>query len=206
MDVTKRYGRGPEIIHRFSHTFEPGSATALVGPNGSGKTTLIRLVTTLSFPTSGHITYGSLNIHHAPSRWLRHVGFVDDAGALPAYLSAVELLEWVSRARGTYDRLHADGLHRLLDQVHLDERRDNLIGTYSTGMTKKTHIAAALAGVPDVLVLDEPFRGLDRETHAAIEGMLATFVREGGMLIMASHFSESVERLCDQVVELAPGT
>lgn len=204
-DVTKRYGRGPAVISHFSHTFHPGSGTALVGPNGSGKTTLIRLITALSFPTSGRINYGQLVIHNHPTDWLQHIGYVDDAGSLPQFLTAVELLEWVSRSRATYERYGTDGIHRLLDEVHLDERRENLIGTYSTGMTKKTHIAAALIGDPEVLVLDEPFRGLDRETHRAIERMLEAFIREGGLLIMASHFSESVERLCDHVLPLPLG-
>lgn len=203
-DVTKRYGRGPAVIDRLSHTFEPGHGTALVGPNGSGKTTLIRLITALSFPTSGSITYGTLRIHDEPATWLRKVGYVDDAGALPQYLNAIELLEWISRSRNTFDRFGREGLHELLDKVRLDERRENLIGTYSTGMTKKVHIAAALAGDPTVLILDEPFRGLDSETHQAIEYILAGFIREGGLLIMASHIEPSVERLCDAVLELAP--
>ncbi len=201
-DLTKRYGRGPAVIENFSHTFQPGSGTALVGPNGSGKTTLIRLITALSFPTSGTVKYGAMSIHDEPASWLKHVGYVDDAGALPQYLTAVELLEWVSRSRGTFEEAGRDGLHDLLDRVKLDDRRDNLIGTYSTGMVKKTHIAAALVGDPEVLVLDEPFRGLDAETHEAIEHILAAFIRDGGLLIMASHFSPSVERLCDEVLEL----
>lgn len=202
-DVTKRYGRGPAVIHRLSHTFEPGHGTALVGPNGSGKTTLIRLITALSYPTSGTVTYGSMSIHDEPAAWLQRVGYVDDAGALPQHLTAVELLEWISRSRGTFDRHGKMGIHDLLDQVKLDERRENLIGTYSTGMTKKAHIAAALVGDPEVLILDEPFRGLDSETHQAIEYILAGFIREGGLLIMASHSSASVERLCDTMLQPA---
>lgn len=203
--ISKRYGRGRTVIDGLTHVFEPGTATALVGPNGSGKTTLIRLITALSFPTAGRITYGSLDIHKHPSKWIRHIGFVDDAGQLPVYLNGVELLEWVSRSRGTYDALGSDGIHNLLDSVHLDERRENLIGTYSTGMMKKVHVAAALAGAPRVLVLDEPFRGLDDQAHAAVETLLRAFVEEGGLLIMASHFGATVKRLCGAVMTLPEG-
>lgn len=201
-DLKKRYGRGPAVVENFSHGFLPGRPTALVGPNGSGKTTLIRLLTTLSFPTDGRISYGAIDIHQRPAKYLRSVGFVDDSGDLPPYLNAVELLEWVARARGTFGQLGSDGLHRILDEVLLDERRGNLIGTYSSGMTKKTHIAAALAARPDVLILDEPLRGLDTQSREAIEQILVAFAASERILILASHFGDTVERICHDIIRL----
>lgn len=201
-NLTKRYGRGEAVIDGFSHTFGPATATALVGPNGSGKSTLIRLLTALSFPTKGSVRYGSLDVHKSPAAYLRKVGFVDDSGALPEYLTAVELLEWIARSRATFPALGKEGIDSLLDSVNLDERRHNLVGTYSSGMVKKAAIAAALVGQPDVLILDEPFRGLDVDTREVVENLFRSFAEEGGLLIMASHFGEAVGRICDQVLTL----
>src|SRR5690625_4617657 len=97
----KGYVRGRPVINGCTHTCEPGTATALAGPNGSGKPTLIRRLTTLAFPSDGEVRYGNLPIHQTPLAYLRSVGYVDDSGDLPPHLSAVELLEWVARERGT---------------------------------------------------------------------------------------------------------
>ncbi len=203
-NLTKRYGRGRPVINGFTHTFEPGTATALAGPNGSGKTTLIRLLTTLAFPSDGEVRYGNLPIHQKPLAYLRSVGYVDDSGDLPPHLSAVELLEWVARERGTYSAIGRSGIDEALDALLLDERRNTLLGSYSSGMTKKVQIAAALIGQPRILVLDEPFRALDAETRRAAETLVGNFVDRGGIVILASHHQDIVERLCRSVVDLTP--
>jgi ABC-type multidrug transport system ATPase subunit len=205
-DISKRYGTGRPVIAGFSHQFEPGSITALVGPNGSGKTTLSRLLCVLSFPTSGRILYGDVDIHLHPSRYLRHVGVVDDAAELPHYLSAVELLEWIARERGTFDTLKPDGLSELLEAVLLDERRDELIGTYSSGMIRKTQLAAALAARPAVMILDEPFRGLDAESFAAALGIIRQFAASGGIVVMSTHRREVIDTLSDTIIEMPAAT
>ncbi|MFQ5572437.1 MAG: ATP-binding cassette domain-containing protein, partial [Rhodothermales bacterium] len=159
--ISKRYGQGAPVITHFDRTFVPGTATGIVGPNGSGKTTLLRLLSVVAFPTSGRITYGDLDIHAHPYRFLQHVGLVYASAELPQHLTAVELLEWILRERGAWDADAPDRIDALLDHVLLDERRDTLIGTYSSGMIQKTQVAAALIHRPAVLLMDEPFRGLD---------------------------------------------
>src|SRR5690606_30703555 len=120
--ITKRYGQGAPVIDGLSVTFEPGTITGLVGPNGSGKTTLLRLLTALSYPTSGVVRYGTLDVHAHPYRYLRHVGVVHDQTGLPEYLSAEELLAWVLRARERWDEAAPERIGALLDAVRLDER------------------------------------------------------------------------------------
>ena len=200
--VTKRYGRGAAVIEDLSATFEPGTATGLVGPNGSGKTTLLRLLTALSYPTDGTVTYGDLDIHAHPYRYLRHAGVVHDEADVPDHLNAVELLAWVLRARGRWDAAAPERIADLLDAVRLDERRENLIGTYSSGMRRKTQIAAALVAAPRVLLMDEPFRGLDTESTEATLALLRDFKASGGMLILSSHLHASLATLVDRTLDL----
>lgn len=200
--VTKRYGRGAAVIEDLSAAFLPGTATGLIGPNGSGKTTLLRLLTALSYPTGGTVRYGDLDIHAHPHRYLRHVGVVHDEAELPDHLNAVEVLEWVLRARGRWDAAAPERIADLLDAVRLDERRENLIGTYSSGMRRKTQIAAALVAAPAVLLMDEPLRGLDTESTEAVLVLLRAFTASGGTVLLSSHLHASLGTLVDATLDL----
>ena len=200
--VTKKYLFGPFVLRGLSHTFAPATATGLVGPNGSGKSTLLRMLSALSSPTAGTVRYGDLDVHTAPHRYLASVGIVHDLPDLPGYLTGVETLEWIARERGTWDA-DAPARHAaLLDAVRLDERRDQLVGTYSSGMTRKAQLAAALCGAPAVLLLDEPFRALDAEATEAAVGLLAAFRDGGGLVVLSSHRADLLDRLCDARLHL----
>ena len=202
--VTKRYGQGAPVIATLDWTFAPGTATGLVGPNGSGKTTLLRLLSAVAFPTEGRITYGDLDIHAQPHQFLQHIGLVYADAGLPQHLSAVELLEWILRERRTWDDGAPARIAAALDHVRLDERRENLIGTYSSGMIQKTQLAAALIHHPPVLLMDEPFRGLDTESTAAVMDLLHDFKTSGGLLIISSHARALLDTLCDDFIDLQP--
>lgn len=200
--VRKRYGTGPFVLDGLDHVVKPGTATGLVGPNGSGKSTLLRLLAVLTRPTEGAIRYGDLDIHASPRAYLQHVGIVHDKADLPGFLAAPELLEWIARERGVWTDASPEAHSALLDAVALDDRRVQPIGTYSSGMTRKTQIAAAFAAQPDVLLLDEPFRALDTEaTEAAVLG-LAAFRDAGGTVLLSSHRADLMERLADTVITL----
>lgn len=205
-DVTKRYGRGAPVIEGMTRTFVPGTVTELVGPNGSGKTTLLRLLSVTAYPTRGAVRYGTLDVHAHPYRYLQHVGVVYAEAGLPEHLSAVELLTWILRAR---DRWQADGPARiaeLLDALGLDERRKNLIGTYSSGMLQKTQIAAALAARPRVLLMDEPLRSLDTASSEATVELVRGFKAGGGLAVIASHLTGMLRRVVDDTVALGAET
>lgn len=200
--LSKRYAQGPFVIENVNWTFAPGTVTGLVGPNGSGKTTLLRLLSVVAYPTAGTIRYGNLDIHAAPYQYLQHVGLVYAEPGLPQHLTAVELLEWIVRERGQWTDTSAAHIDHMLDQVLLDERRHNLIGTYSSGMLQKTQFAAALVAKPHLLLMDEPFRGLDTESREAATGLVTNFRDEGGLVLLASHAAPLVEALCDAVITL----
>ncbi|PEN06177.1 ABC transporter ATP-binding protein [Longimonas halophila] len=205
--VTKRYGRQAPVLRDFSHRFAPGTLTVLTGPNGSGKTTLMRLLSVLATPSEGTIRYGTQVIHDAPHRYLRHVGIVHAEAVLPEQLTAVELLQWVMRSRGAWtDDTGAATVCRWLDRVALDERREQRIATYSSGMVKKTQIAAAFVAAPDVLLMDEPLRSLDAHARTATLDALTTFRDDGGLAIVASHLTDDLLARTDTHLELAAPT
>jgi ABC-2 type transport system ATP-binding protein len=205
-DITKRYGDGPAVLDDLSRTFAPGTLTMLVGPNGAGKSTLLRLLSVLSYPTTGTVHYGDLNVHDHPYQYLADVGIVHADAHLPEHLSAVELLEWILRSRDHWTDESPDHIDSLLHRLELDERRENLIGTYSSGMTQKTQIAAALVAEPEVLLMDEPLRSLDTATADATVALLEQFVDDGGLAVIASHLTDALNALADDTMTLGAPT
>lgn len=201
--VTKRYGQGPAVLSNLSYTFGSGTATGLIGPNGSGKTTLLRLLSITSFPTEGTISYGGIDIHKKPHSYLGKVGIVHDESALPRFLNAVELLEYALRSRNAWYEDSPKYISEILDRLNLDERRKQLIGTYSSGMFKKTQIAMALIAKANVLLMDEPFRGLDTESLDAALQLFKQRKAEGSILVIASHRRDMLDDLCDHFVDMA---
>lgn len=200
--LTKRYGDGPAVLEELSRAFSPGTLTLLVGPNGAGKTTLLRLLSVQAYPTSGTVRYGDLDVHAQPYRYLQQVGVVHAGTQLPEHLTAVELLEWILRSRGRWTENASDRIDDLLDLLHLGEQRADLIGTYSSGMVQKMQVAAALVSEPEVLLMDEPLRSLDRATTDATVDLLQSFVADGGLAVVASHSTDNLAPFADDVLRL----
>ncbi|MBP3191146.1 ABC transporter ATP-binding protein [Natronogracilivirga saccharolytica] len=200
-NLSKRYGTGPMVISGLNHQFSKGKATGLIGANGSGKTTFLRLVSVTAFPTEGNITFKGRSIYDAPHEFLKHIGIVTDATDLPVYLSASELLEWTLRARKKWDDNSSQkSIDNLFARLKFDERRHNLIGTYSSGMLQKTMLACSLITEPEIILLDEPFRALDEGSKKASIEILEEFKENGGTILVSSHLRRSLARICDDYI------
>ncbi len=200
-NLTKQYKAGKVIFKNVTMTFNPGEIVGLVGPNGSGKTTFLRLLSVTSFPTSGTVTYGDIDIHKSPYQYLKHVGLVHDEESLPLHLSAAELLEWILRSRKLWTEKSKDDIDDFFNKFQLLEERNDPIGTYSTGMKKKAQIAAAFIASPDILILDEPLRGLDIETRETTLDLLRNSKRNGSIILMASHTMPESIQFFDSIMQ-----
>lgn len=199
-NLTKQYKPGRPIFSGISRQFSKSKIIGLIGPNGSGKTTFLRILSVNSFPSSGEVLFNGKNIHESPHQYLKHVGLVHDEESLPKHLSASELLEWVMRSRSIWNEESEEKVNQILDKLALVER-DEPIGTYSTGMKKKTQIAAAFIVKPNLMILDEPLRGLDASTREIVFDLLSEAKQNDILVLMSSHSMGSHPDFFDEIIE-----
>lgn len=192
VDFHKRYG-DTYAVRGLNLTVPMGTIFGFVGPNGAGKSTTLNSIVGLIQPSSGSIKVAGYEITKQPIEVKRRVGFMPEETVLYERLSAREYLEFVGKMYGLSDeqvRLRTKDLLTLLD---LDP--DKFMGTYSLGMKKKASIAAALIHDPPVIILDEPFSGIDASTSSRIRAALNDMVNNGHTVFFSSHVLETVERV-----------
>lgn len=183
-----------------------GSFCGLVGPNGSGKTTTLRMVAGLQRPDAGQVWVDGIETWSDTLAVRRIVGVVPDPLSLFDRLSARELLHHLGLLRGIDPHELQRRIEELLAVMDLLDAADEQIGGYSHGMRKKTAIAAAVLHRPSVLLLDEPFEGVDPVSAVAVRSMLDRYCSAGGTVLFSSHAMDLVERMCDHVAVMARGS
>jgi len=182
-----------------------GSFCGLVGPNGSGKTTTLRMIAGLLRPDAGRVWVGGHDTWADTTTVRRLLGVVPDPLNLFDRLTAKELLAHLGQLRGLSREEVARRSEQLLQVMDLTDSADEQIGGYSHGMRKKTAIAAALLHRPAVLLLDEPFEGVDPVSAVAVRSMLDRYRAAGGTVVFSSHAMDLVDRMCDFVAVMARG-
>lgn len=182
-----------------------GSCTGLVGPNGSGKSTTLRSVLGLVRPDSGAVRVHGIDALADPVAARRLVGAVLDPLALFERLSAHELVESLGELRGMRPDVARSRATELFDVLGIGGHAHRRISGYSHGMRKKTALVAALIHRPRLLLLDEPFEGVDPVSARAMREVLARFVAGGGSIVLSSHVMEVVERIADRLAMLHHG-
>ena len=201
-DLVKSFGPRMALAGVDLHIAE-GESVVLVGPNGAGKTTLLRILATLSRPTSGTVRIAGLNPVQDGVRVRRQVGFLSHRTLLYGDLSAEQNLTFYARL---YDI--PDGPVRvaeLLERVGLATRRHDLVRTFSRGMQQRLAVARAVLHRPRLLLLDEPYTGLDPLAADDLTALLADLVGEGCTLLLTTHNLQSGGGTGQRVVILVRG-
>ncbi|MGB6871339.1 MAG: ABC transporter ATP-binding protein, partial [Acidobacteriaceae bacterium] len=158
--VSKRFA-GIPAVDRVSFSARPGEVTGYLGPNGSGKSTTMKMITALIERSGGEILFNGQPIEHDLIAYKRRMGYVPEEPYLYTHLSGVEYLTMVAELRGLDHRRSREQIEALLTLLSLHDDRHASISGYSKGMRQKVLIAAALLHNPDLILLDEPFSGLD---------------------------------------------
>ncbi|MEP7294229.1 MAG: heme ABC exporter ATP-binding protein CcmA, partial [Chloroflexota bacterium] len=200
--LTKAYGWQP-VLKKLDLMIERGEFVALLGANGSGKSTLLRLIAGLSKPTSGTIRVGGWQLPDEAAAVRAQVGLVSHKALLYENLTARENLLFFCRL---YDLDDQEGrIQRGLERVGLSKRGESLVRTYSRGMLQRLSIARALLHEPDILLMDEPYTGLDVDAAATLDRLMRDAHAEGHTVVMTTHELERAATLASRAVILARG-
>lgn len=202
--LTKRFG-AKTAVDDVSITIPNGSFFGICGPNGAGKTTLLRLATGLLRPDAGSVSVVGHDVWSDPAAAKTLYGLVPDDPRVFPRLTGREMIDFHGMFRGMDPHVVAERRSTLLRLLDLEDDADSLITDYSLGMTKKVALAAALLHNPRVLLLDEPFAGLDPVARQTLERILARHTAVGGTVVFSDHAMDLVERLCDHILVIAEG-
>lgn len=200
-NVTKHYGER-RVLDDVSFEVGRGRLTGFVGGNGAGKTTTMRIVLGVLAADSG-----SIDLDGSPltREGRRRFGYMPEERGLYPKMKVHEQLVYLARLRGMRSAVAAEKADELLERLELHERRDEPIEKLSLGNQQRAQIAAALVHEPEVLVLDEPFSGLDPMAVETVLGVLSERAARGVPVLFSSHQLDVVERLCDDIVVIADG-
>ncbi len=180
-----------------------GEFLTLVGPNGAGKTTLIRVLATLTKPTQGSVRVAGYDLAKQGSEARRRIGLASHQTLLYGDLSAEENLRFYGRMYEVPEL--EERISALLQRVGLEYRRHDLVRTFSRGMQQRLSIARALLHDPAILLLDEPYTGLDQQAAGVLREVLVTLGGQSRTVLMTTHNLERGLELCDRVAILVNG-
>jgi ABC-2 type transport system ATP-binding protein len=198
-NVSKRY-TGIVAVDCVSFSAPPGEITGYLGPNGSGKSTTMKMITGLIEPTAGQILFRGEPIDRDWIAYKQMLGYVPEEPHLYPHLTGIEYLKMVAQLRGLAERRADERIDGLLRLFGLHGDRHVAISSYSKGMRQKVLLSAALMHNPELILLDEPFSGLDVGTGLVLRSLIQELAARGKVVLFSSHELETVERVCGKIV------
>ena len=200
LDVSRWYGN-VVAVNGISFTLEPG-VTGLLGPNGAGKTTLLNMIAGFLRPSAGEVRVLGEESFGTPDIY-RRVALVPEREAVYDFQTGHQFVQMSARMHGLPDA--GDAALRALHMVEMVGDADRATGGYSKGMKQRIKIAAALVHDPEVLLLDEPFNGMDPRQRLQMMELLGRMAEQGRTILFSSHILEEVERLGENVLVVVAG-
>ncbi|MCJ7421812.1 ABC transporter ATP-binding protein [Sphingomicrobium astaxanthinifaciens] len=199
--VTKRFG-DITAVDRLDMHVAPGEIFGFLGGNGAGKTTSLRMILDIIRPTEGRIAV----LGEAPGQeHADRIGFLPEERGLYPSMKAIDTITYFGRLKGMdAATARAEGM-ALLERFDLAERATSPIADMSKGMAQKVQLATALVNRPDLLILDEPFSGLDPVNQQLLEAEIVRAARRGAAVVFSTHIMQHAERLCDRLLILRRG-
>jgi ABC-2 type transport system ATP-binding protein len=200
-NVTKRYG-GFTAVRDLSFEVRPGAILGFLGPNGAGKTTTLRMILGLISPTQGRVTVlGASDGRNVRGR----IGFLPEERGLYRRMTPVGAIAFFAALKGVPASEARRRARQLLAENGLADAARRQIRMLSKGMSQKVQLLSAIAHEPELVILDEPFSGLDPVNQQSLEALIRGLARRGATVIFSTHVMQHAERLCDQVVLIARG-
>lgn len=201
--LNKDYKGGKKALTNFSLELENG-ILGLLGPNGAGKSTLMRILATITVPTSGQATWNGIDIVKNPNVLRKVLGYLPQDFGIYPQLSAYEFLEYMAAIKGLKSKSLKMRIHSLLEEVNLLHVRNKAIGTFSGGMRQRVGIAQVLLNDPQLIIMDEPTVGLDPEERVRLRNLLSDLSGDR-IVILSSHIVSDIETIASNIAIMNNG-
>jgi ABC-2 type transport system ATP-binding protein len=204
IDLVKKFG-AEVAVDGVSFAVPQGTVLGLLGPNGAGKTTTVRIMTTLTEPTSGTARVAGYDVLEQPDMVRRNMGLTGQVATVDELLTGRENLRMIGSLYGIRRKELAQLSDELLEQFSIADAADRMVKTYSGGMRRRLDLAVSLLARPPVLFLDEPTTGLDPRSRSDLWDVLRTLVREGTTLLLTTQYLEEADQLANNIVVIDKG-
>lgn len=198
-ELTKYFGRRI-AVDRVEFEINPGEIVGYLGPNGAGKSTTVKMLVGMLKPSRGQILLNGRPIQNDLEDFKMRIGYVPEEALLYSHLSGYEYLQLVGRLRGLNENEMIRKIDALLKLCLLSPYKHSPIVSYSKGMKQKIMMIAALLHNPEILILDEPFSGLDVSSVLVFRTLLKSLAASGRTILFSSHILEVIEKICDRVL------
>ena len=203
--LTKHYKGSKKGITDLSLHIKPGDLYAFIGHNGAGKTTTLKCVAGIQGFDAGSIKVNGLDILEHPLECKRALAYIPDNPDIYEYLTGIQYLNFIADVFGVSAGEREEQIRRYGDMFELTASLGDLISTYSHGMKQKLALISALLHQPKLLILDEPFVGLDPQASVLLKERMKAICAEGGAIFFSTHVLEVAERLCNKVAIIKDG-
>ena len=204
IDLVKVFGDSTAVDH-VSFSVPQGTVLGLLGPNGAGKTTTVRMMTTLTEPTSGTATVAGYDVRAEPDMVRRNMGLTGQVATVDEILTGRENIRMIGSLYGIGRKALNQLSDQLLQQFSIADAADRQVKSYSGGMRRRLDLAVSLIAAPPVLFLDEPTTGLDPRSRSELWDVLRSLVSDGTTLLLTTQYLEEADQLADDIVVIDSG-
>lgn len=204
-NYTKVYSNGKVGAKDVNLKIEEGDIFAFIGHNGAGKTTAIKSVVGIHDITSGDILVNGLSVKDNPIECKKIIAYVPDNPDIYKALTGIQYINLVADIFKVSKEKRAELTTKYAKALELDKDLNNPISTYSHGMRQKLVLISAFVHEPKLIVMDEPFVGLDPKASFVVKGLMKEFVQEGGAIFFSTHVLDVAEKLCNKVAIIKNG-
>ncbi len=203
--LTKHYSGSNKGVTELTLHVKKGDLCAFIGHNGAGKTTALKAISGIHSYEMGEIIIDGINIKDAPTDFKKSIAYIPDDPDLFEYLTGIQYLNFIADIFGISSSLRREKIKEFADLFEITDSLGNLISTYSHGMKQKLAIISALIHSPRLLILDEPFVGLDPKATLALKDIMRNICSCGGAVFFSTHVLDVAERLCNKVAIIKEG-
>lgn len=204
-NVTKIYNGDKKAVDNISFTVNNGEIFAFIGHNGAGKTTTIKSIVGILDLEEGDILINGKSIKKSPIECKKQMAYVPDNPDLYENMKAIDFINFICDMYEVSKEIREENINKYAKMFEMQEKLDDYISSFSHGMKQKIALIAALVHNPDVLIMDEPFVGLDPKAVFDIKEVMKDMCKQGKTIFFSTHILEVAEKLCDRVAIIKQG-